>query len=270
MTAVTVSSGPLVTAWHAERRAVAVLGLREGRRMLTRPAYLLVLGLIPVRGLGAFFQTDTISRSDVRDLLTGALLTGALATLITASLVATAARRSGAEAQLAPAPLDPQLRTLSLGLGVLVGPVAVAGLLTTALAYADHGEGSVLPDTFDGWAYLQLPLMWLGAGLLGVAAARWLPWPGVPLVLLVGLIAWSVAGVGALAHDNDIGYLMPFLLGPDHRLGIGWHACYLAGLGLLALTAGLLRDLPLRRRPMLALLLSTLLLTAASAWMQLP
>lgn len=282
MSAVGASPTAVAVASARPVRAVLLLGWREGRRMLTRPVYLFIVGGLSLTvGVSAVQPGATAirGRADVHELL-GILLTyGALATLFAASLVATSARRTGAESQFGAAPLDPQLRTLATALGVLLGPAAVASLLTLCLAYVEHGIGPPLPATFSGWEYVQLPLTWLGAGLLGVAAARRLPWPGVPLAAFVGLIAWTMWSAGLLYRGRSAGFLMPYVITSRDVLGLGtsssdghlgWHAVYLLGLCLLALTAALMRDRPLRERAVLGFGVLAALLTASAAWLQLP
>jgi len=279
MSAVTATPNPVAVTPTRAARAVALLGWREGRRMLTKPVYLFIVGaLFLTFGVSAVDAT-TISRSDVHRVL-GLLLTyGALATLFAASLVATSARRTGAESQFCAAPLDPQLRTLATGLGVLLGPTAVASLLTVGLAYVERGLGSPLPAMFSGWEYVQLPLTWLGAGLLGLAVARWLPWPGVPLAVFVGLIAWTVWSATLIYHGRWGGFLMPYVITSQDVFGLGtgssdghlgWHAVYLLGLCLLAVTAALLRYRPLRERAVLGFGVLAAFLTVSAAWLQLP
>lgn len=257
-------------------RAIVLLGWREGRRMLTRPVYVMVLGGLLLRGTGSFMAgevptEDTVVR--VQELLLGLLTWGALFTLFAASLVATSARRTGAESQFDAAPLDPQLRTLATGLGVLFGPVAVASLVTFILVYVERGTGSSPPAMFVGWEYVQLPLIWLGAGLLGLAVARWLPWPGVPLAVFVGLIAWTLWSAGLIHDGRSAGFLMPFVITSEEVLGLGtvsaegqlgWHAVYLLGLCLLALAGALLRYRPIRDRTVLGFGLLAAVLTASA------
>lgn len=282
MSAVAALPGVVVDASPRAARAVTLLALREGRRMITRPVYwVIVAGLLMRGGISVFDPGSTALqvRGAIRGLLSGLPIYGALATLFAASLVATSPRRSGAESQFAPAPLDPRLRTLATGLGVLVGPTAVAGLLTLGLAYLEHGLRPPLADAFQAWDYVQLPLLWLGAGLLGVAAASWLPWPGIPLALFVGLIAWTLVSSQQLDHGRGVGYLMPFSISSHDALGLGvssarghlgWHAVYLLGLCLLALAVALVRHRSVRDGAVLAFSAASLFVTVSAAWMQLP
>lgn len=186
---------------------------------------------------------------------------------------------TGAESQFGAAPLDPQLRTLATGLGVLLGPTSVASALTLGVAYAENGPGPPLEPSFSDWEYLHLPLTWLGAGLLGLAVARWLPWPGVPLAVFVGLVAWTMWSAHLMFNGRWGGFLMPYVIASQDVVGLGtsspdghpgWHAVYLLGLCLLALAAALLRHRPLRERAMLGFGVLAAVLTASAAWLQLP
>jgi hypothetical protein len=174
--------------------AVLLLARTEARRMLTHPVYVFLVGWFAfvfakeaAQGAGG--------RAHLHELLVVVLVYGGLTTLFVAGLVASSPRRSGAESMLAASPLEGARRTLATGLGVLVGPALVAGVLTVVLAWVAARPGpqlEELEDAFRGSEYLQVPLLWLGAGLLGVAAARWLPWPGALLAVCVGLIAWAM------------------------------------------------------------------------------
>lgn len=283
MTATTAA--PVAVAAARPPRAILVLGLREARRMLTSPGYLLLMGLVLTIGLPDGVAPD---RAGGYQLLDSVLAVGGLATLFAVSLVATSSRRSGAESMLAAAPLDPESRARATALGVVLGPVAVAVVLTIALAAVgrgldpprSHPEAGTDGATYGGWEYLALPITWLGAGLLALAAARWLPWPGVPLAVGIGLIFWVGAGEGQFDeeadHDHPVGYLIPYvvtrhqagLLSSQAQGNLAWHAAFLVGLCLLALTAVLLRD---RRRPaVLGLGLLAAALTVTAGWLQLP
>lgn len=266
---------PVVVTPSRTSVAIALLSWREARRILTRPVYLLlVAGLLT----GGVSSAEARSGALVQRTIVILLTYGALATLFAVSLVATSARRTGAEAQLAATPLDSQLRTLATGLGVLLGPVGLASLLTLVLFFVERSTGAKLEGTFSGWEYIALPLTWMGAGLLGLALARWLPWPGMPLAALVGLIAWTVWGVHLLDAGNSAGFLMPYVIsaqelgmGTTSAIGhLGWHAVYLLGLCLLALGAALLSHRPLRQRTVVGFIVLSAVLTASAGWLQVP
>ncbi len=275
MSAVSAAVRPAVVTPSRTAGAIALLSWREARRILTRPVYLLLLaGLLT----GGVSSAEARSGALVQRTIVILLTYGALVTLFAVSLVATSARRTGAEAQLAAAPLDSQLRTLATGLGVLVGPVGLASLLTLVLFFVERSTDAKLEGSFGGWEYVALPLTWAGAGLLGLALARWMPWPGAPLAALVALIAWTVWGANLLNTGNSLGFLIPYVISAQ-ELGmgttsdqghLGWHAVYLLGLCLLALVAALWRHRPLRDRAVVGFGLLAAVLTVSAAWLQLP
>ncbi len=276
MTAVVISSGRVATVGWRPARAVAVLGWHEARRMVTSPAYLaIVVGMLAA---GIEEPARINARIVAIHALDGMLVYGALASLFAAGLVASSAQRAGVESQLAPTPMDAQLRTLATGLGVVLGPFAVGTTLTLAMAYLEHGLSPAPASSYHGWEYAAIALTWLGTGLLGLAVARWLPWPGVPLLVFAGLIAWTLWAANLLHNGRAAGHLMPFVISRE-ELGfgttsveghLGWHAGYLLGLCLLAFAAALWRYAPMRARAVASFGLVASVVTASAGWLQLP
>jgi hypothetical protein len=127
--------------------------------------------------------------------------------------------------------------------------------------------------------YLQLPALVIGAGLLGITLARWLPWPGAlplaTLVLYLGTIAMYQYTASDLVHGRTWFVLWPVWnagqQGELPRQPLGqemWHLAYLLGLGTLAGIAALLRtDGP--RKTLYATAGTIAAVTAAAAWLQL-
>jgi hypothetical protein len=251
--------------------AIGVLARREACRIGTHPAGLVLLLYFLVLG-GAQAAGDGLAARDaVRHvlLIVGLLWFGPAAFLVT-NLVASSARRSHADAQLAAAPLSASARTLATCLGIL-GPTAVATGFAVILWLVEHTGDPMIRA--QGAAELAvIPLGTLGGGLLGAAVARWLPWRGLPLVVMFALIAWVVA----VMEHGAVWWTAPWTMSPayfeTYTMGAGshaWHAVYLFGLALLAGVAALLRHRPHRR------LLSTLaglawIGTIAACWAQLP
>ncbi|PZS31802.1 MAG: hypothetical protein DLM58_11080 [Pseudonocardiales bacterium] len=250
--------------------AIGALARVEGRRLILHPAYLGVGGYLVIGGVGTVSQgIAQITRHGVSEILNilFAIFVPLIA-LFPASLVATSARRAGAEETLAALPVSQRGRSAALLLACLVpaaiGSAAVATgwwLDGTAASTGDH------PATLFG-----TPFLYLGVGALAVAAARWLPWPGAALVLVVGLWSW----VGVVVHqDNAFAVLTaPYLLISDTAMNVSivgfsdaWHTAYLAGLVALASVAALYRD-DLRR--MFAIGIPVGALTLALAFAQLP
>ena len=104
-------------------------------------------------------------------------------------------------------PTQERRRATALCLGVLTGP-AVVGVGIMLLAFV---VGPFVPDG-DGLAartpleLLQIPATVLGAGLLGVALARWVAFPGVLALVVLGLwfghfaVATTLIADGAVVH----------------------------------------------------------------------
>ena len=128
--------------------------------------------------------------------------------------------------------------------------------------------------------HLQVPALVLGAGLLGIALARWVPVPGaLPLVVLT---LWF--GTGALYAPADANgvvhaptWFAPWImwaaenagLARDHPLGQEmWHLAYLLGLAVLAGVAALLRT-PGNRRGLWTTAAIAVIVTGLAGWQQL-
>jgi hypothetical protein len=251
--------------------AVGTLARREAVRIVGHPVYaVLLLYFVLLVGLEATTGLWPPSRESVRDLLVtlGVLWLGP-ATFFAANLIASSARRAHAESQLAATPTTAQARTLATCLGVLL-PAGLAIGLAAILWLVEHTVGTM--QNAQGPAELAaIPLCTLGGGLLGVAVAVWLPWRGLPLIVMFVLLAWVVA----VMNRGAIQWTAPWTMSPGYDVirptagSQDWHAVYLLGLGLLAAVAALLRH-PSQRRPLLALGAVLWIGTLAACWTQLP
>jgi hypothetical protein len=125
--------------------------------------------------------------------------------------------------------------------------------------------------------YLQLPALVLGAGLLGIAVARWLPWPGaLPLAALAVVIDFLLLYQFTDSMPTRTWFaLWPVWVGgtqgmlppqPFHQEM--WHLAYLLGLGVLAGIAALLRTHG-PRRALCGSAAAVATLTLLAAWLQL-
>jgi hypothetical protein len=144
-------------------------------------------------------------------------------------------------------------------------------MVITFLLRRDLPPDTDIPE-LTGAAVATAPLLFLGTAALACAAARWLPWPGVPIVVLVGLVEWVLNTHES--HNAAAVLTAPWIAFPDrdhaqYIVGYSglWHLGYLLGLTLLAATAALWRD-DVRR--MLAIGLPVGAFTALAAWAQLP
>lgn len=221
----------------------------QSRRLLRHPV--LLVGCAWVVAAMAFSRPDT--PYEKYSALTGmvAFLVGPLA-FFAANLVASSERRSGAEEWMPCLPVPRAARTSALLVACLV-PAGVAVLLTALvwlLVVQDGGLGSAM--VLDWTHVASVPVTVLGGAVLGVAVARLLPWPGLPLVVMVALVAVNVRVQAELAY---LGPYVDFAVWTDGDAvpamlpgSGGWHLVYLTALTGLAASGALLRD---ARRPWL-------------------
>jgi hypothetical protein len=249
--------------------AVLRLAVREARRVLLHPSYLALVGCLALV-MGADFSALSASmttRSAFADLLRELFLFWLpLVTVFPANLMASSGRRSGAEAMLDAAAMSRAARASASCLAaVLVSGVGLAGGL--ALWWATNYDEPVPPVLNFGQA-ISVPLTWCGAAALGVAIARWLPWPGMSLLATGGLIFWTLS-----AGDSGrwMAATVPWIFSPEitewKSVDVSqlWHCLYLAGLCSLAVTAAVYRE---RLALMFSVGTGLGLLTALAVWMQ--
>lgn len=251
---------------------IAPLARREAWRMMTSPAlavmavyFLLVAGIDTSQaeeGLGSLFNRATLA--SVLALIVTLFM--GLVTFVSAHLVASSARRAGAGAQLDAAPMSPRRRDLGLCLAVAIGPALTALLLALTSAWLASGVPSAdgdLPGA-DGWSItdvIQVTAVVLGAGILGIVVARWLPLPGSLLVGFLGMClvtVWMTApALPALRSWYAWFPVIPWLTGVDPALtptsSMAWHGVYLLAWCWVGVCAVALRH-PNGRRPWLAAL----------------
>jgi hypothetical protein len=213
-------------------------------RMLRHP--ILLLGLIwylVVMGIG-LPETAYEQYTAVTGMV--AFLAGPPA-YFAANLVASSGRRSGVDEWSPSLPMPPAHRTAALLLACLA-PAAVAAIINLAALLLLNLDGLLMPIAWQHVA--TVPVIVLGGALLGVAVARLLPWTGVPLALMVGLVAFN-AWVPSV--HSQLGLYVDFAdwtntdAIPDLVLGSpSWHLVYLVALCGLAASGAFLRD---ARRP---------------------
>lgn len=191
-----------------------------------------------------------------------------------ANLLAGRERRNGSEEWLDSMPVPAAERTRAAQLAV-VAPVAlgtalVLAMLTVALAT----DQFVTEPTFLELVSGLLPL--LGAGLLGVMVARWLPWPGAAALVMLALVATHIALadryrlLGAYvewaawsASDDSSAWAGVV---PGSR---GWHVVYVLALCAMAATGAHLVHAR-RKLPVLAVGGAFTVVAVVAGWAQLP
>lgn len=171
-------------------------------------------------------------------------------TFAAASLLATRPRRAEADDWLSSLPTGQEARW-AISLLAAIGPFTLSVVPAAALWYfVRTNDPGIAPRPATVWEYAVGPVCVLGAGLLAVLLARWLPWPLIPAVVMTSIIAMAVAAQGHQAtwfspyadharwadlYDNvDLripypGFYAGFLPG-----SMPWHVTYLVGLDLLA------------------------------------
>jgi hypothetical protein len=173
-------------------RRLAVLIGREARRLLRHP----VLWLVPVVvAVAAALDSASAGRNAgywYGTIFVAVTFFGPIFVLFAANLVASSARRSRAEEMLRVTPTTDTYRTwaTSLGVGLLLAGVGAIGV--GAMALIDSVNDIRPADALTAGELAQLPFVLAGAGLLGVLAARWLPFTGGALIMFV------VATLGAV------------------------------------------------------------------------
>ena len=269
MTTVDSVTGPRAVV---SRRLAPLIG-REARRLARHP----VLWLAPVIVVAATsVETPTSGRTAgywYGTIFVAVTFFAPLIALFAANLVASSARRSRAEETLNATPITDTRRTwaMCLGVALLLAGIGAAGVGAMALI---DSVNDIPPDVrLTAGELAQLPFILAGAGLLGVLAARWLPFTGGALITLV---AATLGGLVVFRRiDSGVWWMWWTTTGTafdDRPPGPGepWlHAAYLAGLCACATVAAVYRDRTQWRR--LALVgVPVVAATLALGWLQLP
>jgi hypothetical protein len=259
----------MTTVDTAGSRLLAPLVGREARRLARHP----VLWLVPVvvvvttaldgasGGRTAGYWYGTIFRA--------VAFFGPLFVLFAANLVASGARRGQAEEMLNVTPSTDTRRTVAVSLGVALPLAATGAIGVVAMVLIDSVKTIPPADLQSAGELAQLPFILAGAGLLGVLAARWLPFAGGVLIVFVAATLGGVVLFGRF--DSGIWWMWWSTSMPIGRRAPGepWlHAAYLAGLCVCATVAAVYRDRT--QWPRLALVGAPILAaTVAIGWLQL-
>jgi hypothetical protein len=245
---------------------------REARRLARHPVLWLVAAVVIVTsaldkasgGRTAGYWYDTI--------FIAVAFFGPIFVLFAANLVAGSARRSRAEEMLEVTPTSDTRRTLAMSLGIALPLAGAAAVGAGAMAVID-GVYYIPPEGLRSAGELaQLPFVLAGAGLLGVLAARWLPFAGGALVTFLVAVPGGVVLFGRF--DSGVWWMWwttdRTIAGRAPVTGEPWlHAAYLAGLCACAIVAAVYRGRT--QWPRLALVgVPVVAATLALGWLQLP
>ncbi|GIE81969.1 hypothetical protein Aph02nite_79190 [Actinoplanes philippinensis] len=264
--------------------AVWRLGAVEARRLVCHPVYPVAMLYIAAYVAGAIRSGETgpAANGAYVVVMLSLLLVYAPATVVAGNRVAAATFRSRVHEPLDGTPVGVRQHTAAAIIGVLRGPalvsLAATGLLQVIGEFTTaHPERPI--DVVHHRAaleYLQIPAVVLGAGLLGVAVARWLPRPGaLPLTVLlvwISTVPLYQPSTTGTPYDRTWFALWPVWLSTDAGLlprqpldQEMWHLAYLLGLGVLAAIAALLRTAGPRRALCAAAVVAAVATAAADA-----
>ena len=252
-------------------RVAAQLAVPEAWRIIRHPIALAGLAL----HIAVFVGIADNGPRDAFDVnSTGSTFFYGVFVYFAVNLVASRTRRQGSRELLTPLAAGEHERTLALCLASL-GPMLLNVVVNAAgyLVLELRGLFEVHP-TF--WHVAQGPTTVLGAALLGVMVARWAPYPGSALVVMVGMFSWNIW----LSNDGeDVGLLGTFVSWAAYGPGTAWyglypgspawHVAYLTSLCVMAAAGALLRTTPHRWR-VLSLGAVATACAAAAGWAQLP
>jgi hypothetical protein len=248
----------------------AILIGREARRLVRHP----VLWLVPVV-VAVTSAADGASDGRNADYWYGTIFTavaffGPIIVLFAANLVASGARRSRAEEMLHVTPTSDTRRTWAMSLGIALPLAGIGAIAAVAMAVISGLNDIPAKDLMNAGELAQLPLVIAGAGLLGVLAARWLPFAGG--VLIVFVVA-TLGGLVAFRHVDGGTWWMWWTTGMTFE---GWapvpgrpwlHVAYLTGLCACAAIAAVYRS---QGRRLILLGGPVLAATLIIGWLQLP
>jgi hypothetical protein len=225
---------------------VPALALAEVRRLMRHP--------LTILGLAAYLLTFTQEwgpRPAFSALTNAFVLPWGVPVFFAASFVASASRRAGTDELLAASPATRAQRTAAsclAGLGPFLLACVIQAIVAGVYTAADV-ELERFPTVFEIGAG---PLCVLGAALLGVAVARWLPWPGSSALVMLTLIVfnWTVepfyddlAQLGFYRDFARWGPHPPYVEPAGFNAGSpDWHAVYLLALSLGAGALAMTRD----------------------------
>ena len=236
MTAVdSVTAGP---------RTAVLIG-REARRLARHPALWLLPAVVVVTTAADSASGGRTTGYWYSTIFVAVAFFAPMFVLFAANLVASGARRGRAEEMLNVTPTTDIRRTWAMCLGVALPPAGAGAIGAGAMALIDSVADIPAEDLLTAGELAQLPFVLAGAGLLGVLAARWLPFAGGVLVVFVAATLGGLALFGRF--DTGTWWMWWTTVGPFEGWvpgpGEPWlHVAYLAGLCACATVAAVYRD----------------------------
>jgi hypothetical protein len=236
-----VTAGPRTAV---SRRLTPLIG-REARRLARHPVLWLVPAVVVVT---TAVETPSAGRTAgywYGTIFVAVAFFGPIIVLFSANLVASSARRSRAEEMLKVTPTTDTRRALAMSLGIALPLAGIGAIASGAMALIDSVNDIPPEDLLTAGELAQLPFVLAGAGLLGVLAARWLPFAGGALITFVA----ATLGATNLFRRFDSGVWWMWwststtFEGRPQMPGEPWlHVAYLFGLCACATVAAVYRD----------------------------
>ena len=261
--------------------SLLALARLEARRFARHPAFLAGVALL---GWGLWAGLNHKSTDAYSTGVEPAFLVGVFG-MVVAFRLTQSTRRSSEALNSAPTPAP--VRTAALCIACLV-PAAVGGLSLVAILTVDHVQGSWAYGTFgtgDRFAIFagQTVVACLGGPLLGVAAGRWLRFPGAAILLVVSVVGWVTVANGLSTNSQNgtpqllFRLFSPFAFfttidtRPDVRVECWrgspwWYLVWLLVLCALAAVAAMLRGADEPARATLLRIFGALLVVAVVAY----
>lgn len=222
------------------------IALVEARRIVTNPLVLLGSTLYAAM---IVVSSGSGPGSGYDGLVTGPTFFIGVFTYFAANLAASRPRRDDCLDQHASLPAAPVARTAGLCLAAFAPALLAVALSATTMAWYASGRTDL--PVWPSIAELAAgPLTVLGGALLGTMVARWLPFPTAPVLVMVPVVALTLAlneGMNGRYALFSPYYTFSVYV-PDGSWGghspgsPGWHAGYLAALCGMAAAGALLRD----------------------------
>jgi hypothetical protein len=202
-----------MTTTTAPRSRVAALARVEALRYARHPVFLL--------GAVLWAVTTAVGINNTRDdyyapPMSAAVFLGVFGIVVGFRLMRSL-ERSAEALEVAPASMQERVGALLLASVVpgVLGMVGAVACLTLPDLAGDWVYGTWSPSERVAIFVAMAGVSSFGGPLLGIAAARWLRFPGAVVVPIVAVVAWVIVGNGWTASNQDsLGWLLVRLFSP--------------------------------------------------------